>query len=96
VEPDVPFAQQRLAEVIDPATVEGRGAAHHPVNLIILVEQELGEVRTVLAGDAGDECAFHDESLLANLPEFHNHKLPPEVHIASENCSCRGNAHVNA
>jgi len=59
MQPDVPFAQRRLAEVIDPTAVEGRGTAHHPVNLIILVEQELRKVRTILAGDAGNQRLFH-------------------------------------
>jgi hypothetical protein len=28
------------------------------MDLIALIEQQLGEVGAVLAGDAGDECAF--------------------------------------
>ncbi len=58
--------------VIDPTAVEGRGAAHHPVNLIILVEQELSEVRTVLAGDAGDQGFLHgaEDSRGTNAPQF--------------------------
>ena len=33
-------------------------AAHHADDLVALVEQELGEVGAVLAGDAGDERAL--------------------------------------
>jgi hypothetical protein len=29
------------------------------VHLVALVQQQFGEVRAVLAGDAGDECFFH-------------------------------------
>ena len=29
-----------------------------PDHLVALFEEQLGEVRTVLAGDAGDDCAF--------------------------------------
>jgi hypothetical protein len=32
--------------------------ADHAVDLVALVEQELGEVGPVLAGDAGDQCAL--------------------------------------
>ena len=48
-----------LVEMIDPGPVEGRGATDQSVDLVVLGEQELGEVGAVLAGDAGDECAFH-------------------------------------
>src|SRR5262249_44940817 len=37
--------------------VLGRGAAVDPVDLVALVEQQLGEVRAVLARDARDQCA---------------------------------------
>ena len=39
-----------LVEVVDPVGVEVRGAALDPVDLVALLEQELREVRTVLAG----------------------------------------------
>jgi hypothetical protein len=45
-----------LVDVVDPLGVERGGAAHHPVHGVALVQQQLGEVRAVLAGDAGDEC----------------------------------------
>ena len=35
----------------------GARAAHHAVHLVALLEQQLGQVRAVLAGDAGDQRA---------------------------------------
>ena len=43
------------AQVLDPLGALGRGAAHEPVDLVALLEQELGEVGAVLPGDAGDQ-----------------------------------------
>ena len=44
-----------LVQVIDPVGVEQRRPALDAVDDVALVEQELGEVGAVLAGDAGDE-----------------------------------------
>ena len=44
-----------LVEVLDAPGAEGARAAHQAVDLVALGEQQLGEVRAVLAGDAGDE-----------------------------------------
>ena len=44
-----------LVEMIDPVGVEQRRPALDAVDDVPLVEQELGEVGAVLAGDAGDE-----------------------------------------
>jgi hypothetical protein len=52
-----------LVEVVDPGGVEGRSSPDEPVNLIALLQQQLGEIGAVLAGNAGDEC-----SLLQPLP----------------------------
>jgi len=49
-------------EVIHPLGVEGRGAALDAVDLVAFVQQELGEIGTVLAGDASDEGAFGHEN----------------------------------
>jgi glutaminyl-peptide cyclotransferase len=46
--------------VVDAVGVEGAGAADDAVDLVALGQQELGEVGAVLAGDAGDECAFQE------------------------------------
>src|SRR5205807_424873 len=47
---------------IEPFGVERAGAADDPVDLVALGQQQLGQVRAVLAGDAGDERALHDGS----------------------------------
>jgi hypothetical protein len=41
-------------QVVDAVGVEERRAALDAVHLVALVEQELGEIGAVLAGDAGD------------------------------------------
>jgi len=47
-------------EVIDPLRVERRGAPDEPVDLIPLVQQELGQIRAVLTGDSRDEGLLHE------------------------------------
>ena len=42
----------------DALEVEGARPADHAADLVALVEQELGQVGAVLAGDAGDQCSF--------------------------------------
>ena len=49
-----------LVDVVDPPGVEGRGAPDQAVDLVALVEQELGQVRPVLPGDPGDQRFLHD------------------------------------
>jgi len=45
-----------FVDVVDALGIEERRAALDAVDFVALVEQELGEVGAVLAGDAGDEC----------------------------------------
>ena len=47
-----------LLDVADAVEVDGAGAAHHPDDVVALVQQELGQIRAVLAGDAGDKSAL--------------------------------------
>ena len=49
--------RDRVADVLEALEGLGRGAPDHAVDLVALLEQELGEVGAVLAGDAGDQCA---------------------------------------
>ena len=42
-------------DVVDARGVERARAADHPVDLVALLEQDLGEIRAVLARDPGDE-----------------------------------------
>ena len=64
-----------LVEVIDAVGVEQRGAALDAVHLVSLVEQELGEIGAVLAGDAGDQSSFQKVVLL-----FSSHFMPQGTH----------------
>ena len=50
-----------FVNVVDTLGVEQRGAAFDAVDFIAFLEQEFGEVGSVLSGDAGDEGAFHGE-----------------------------------
>ena len=47
-----------LVEVVNAICVELRRTALDAVNFVALFKQEFGEVRAVLARDAGDECFF--------------------------------------
>ena len=56
VEEEARLRLVRIAvEVVDPRGVERAGAADEAVDLVALGKQQLGEVRAVLAGDAGDQ-----------------------------------------
>ena len=46
-----------VAQMLDAREVLGAGAAHHAEDLVALLQQQLGQVRAVLPGDAGDQCA---------------------------------------
>ena len=48
-----------LAQVLDALELLRRGAADHAVHLIALLQQQLGQVGAVLAGDPGDQRARH-------------------------------------
>jgi hypothetical protein len=49
-----------LIYVIDAVGVEAGGAAFQAMDLVAFVEEQLGEIRAILAGYARDECAFHE------------------------------------
>ena len=49
-----------LVNMIHPFSVEQGGPPFDAVNFISLLEQKLGEVGTILSGDTGDQCFFHD------------------------------------
>jgi DNA polymerase III subunit gamma/tau len=49
-----------LIEMIHPLGVEQGRTALDAVNDIALTEQEFSQIGTVLAGDAGDQCGFHE------------------------------------
>ena len=45
-------------DVLDSLVHFGAGASRHADDAIAFLQQELGEIRAVLAGDSGDECGF--------------------------------------
>ena len=47
-----------VLDVGDALEVERARPPDHAADLVALVEQELGQVGAVLAGDAGDQCSF--------------------------------------
>jgi hypothetical protein len=55
--PNVPF-MRILIEMIHPARVERGGPALDPVNFVTLSEQELGQISSILTGDACDQRLF--------------------------------------
>lgn len=48
-------------EMSEAAAFQGAGAAHHAVDFVAFGEEQLGQVGAVLASDAGDECALHED-----------------------------------
>ena len=47
-----------LVDVVDPLGIERAGPALDAVDEVAFVKQKFGQVRAVLAGDAGDEGGF--------------------------------------
>lgn len=47
-----------LVDMVDPLGVEQRGAALDAMHLVALLEQKLGQVRSVLPGNPGDKRPF--------------------------------------
>src|SRR3954454_7073195 len=50
--------REAVADVFDAVELLRRRAPYHAVDLVALVEKQLGQVRTVLAGDASAEGSF--------------------------------------
>ena len=63
-------------EMIDPAGVQRRGATLDAVHLVAEAEQQFGQIRSVLAGDAGDERPLH-----AFMPEPTPSTMLPAGHV---------------
>jgi len=47
-----------VVEMIDAVGVKEACAPHHAVDFVAFPEQELGKIRAVLPGDAGDQCTL--------------------------------------
>src|SRR5205823_1098076 len=56
---------ESLAQMLDALKVLGGGAADHAADAVALVQKQFGEVATVLAGDARDECGPGRHPVLA-------------------------------
>ena len=63
-----------LVQVVDAVGVEARGPALDAVYLVALFEQQFGQVRAVLAGDARYQCCLAQEPVLASDPR-------PQVYV---------------
>ena len=48
-----------IGEMVDPLTPEAACPPDHAMDFVPLFQQELSQVRAVLSGDAGDQCAGH-------------------------------------
>ena len=60
-----PLVNRRIAreEVVDALAIQTAGTPDQPVHFVIgLAQEELGEIRPVLAGDSRDQTAFHEVS----------------------------------
>ena len=71
-------------KMIDARSVERAGAANDPVDFVALLQQQIGQITTVLAGDAGDECFFHVQRLaLARIGERRKQLQAPKLRCYS-------------
>jgi len=56
--------REAVADVVDPPGVEGAAAADEAVDLVSLLQEQLGEIAAVLPGDARDQSSGRQESSL--------------------------------
>ena len=76
-----------VAQVLDALEPLGRGAAHHPVHLVALLEQQLGQVRAVLARDPGDQRAAHPGQLPRRSNSVIARSYSPTVPMSNQRSS---------
>ena len=50
--------RQIVLNMVDALEIDRRRAADHADHVVALLEQKLGQIAAVLAGDAGDQCRF--------------------------------------
>ena len=60
-----------VAQVLDALELLGRGAADHAVDLVALLQQQLGQVGPVLAGDSRDQRSLHEARQDDKLVRWH-------------------------
>ena len=68
--------QVGAVDVVDPAAVDRRGAPDQAVDLVALPQQQLGEVRAVLARDPGDEGALGHRWLRPRVRRTRDYRAP--------------------
>ena len=85
-------------QMINPGRVERARATYNPVDQIALLQQELGQIRSVLSGDACDQghrssiprrhavSEFLNRHLLASSPQTFCH---PEIILAGLSCGMK-------
>ena len=56
-------------EMIDARGVERAGATNDPVDFVAFLQQQIGQITSVLAGDAGDQRPFHWASIVGRFCE---------------------------
>src|SRR5262249_58882490 len=74
-----------VTDVLDALEVLLAGASDHPVDGVAFFEQEFREIRPVLSGDAGDQCATNGRCLPLPSP-FRTAKLRAAYDILSSTC----------
>ena len=47
-------------KMINAGSVEGAGAANNAMDFVTLLQQQIGQITSILTGDAGDERPFHE------------------------------------
>src|SRR5205807_1738624 len=66
-------------DVREPLESLRRGAAHHPVDLVALLEKQLGQVAAVLTRDAGYQSAFAHQAASARTRSRHQSSVSASV-----------------
>ncbi len=61
-----------VIQMIHPPGVEGAGPPDDAVNFITFREQQLGQVRTILPGDASNQRFFHHDPPVVDTPELYH------------------------
>ncbi len=77
-----------LVDGLEPLGVEGAGTTENAVNLVPFAQQQLGQIGTVLPGDAGDERSLHPSVLASFLASARGDSATAVCAPASISCWC--------
>ena len=70
--------------MLDPPAIKGTGTANNPMHFITFFQKQLGQIRTILSSDAGDESFFQMLlNIFENLLE-RNHKISIRLKVHRE------------